>query len=311
MAVSYSEVRYRNFGRCLKIENAFAEIYVTLDFGPRVIRYALRGGSNIFFEDKGRTIFHDEKAMSDYYGRGASWYIYGGHRIWASPESLPESYYPDNTRVRYTATRSGVIFTPAPQRKNDLAMELELKLEEYGAGVTVKNRITNIAEKPKTFAVWALSVLTPGGLEIIPQNRHDTGLLGNRVMALWPYTDMSDKRVAWGHEYITLRQDKRAQTPFKLGTENRRGWAAYACHGVLFVKHFPFLEGAVYPDGGMNFETYTSHAFLEMESLSPLREMAPGETAELTENWDIIDDVKSPKAGDFAGVASLVTKLVE
>ena len=124
MAVSYSEVRYKSFGRCLKIENAFAEVYVTLDFGPRVIRYALRGDANFFFEDRTRAVMHDEKAMTDYYGRGAVWYIYGGHRIWASPEAMPESYYPDNTRVRYSIGRTSVTFTPPPQRRNEIAMEL-------------------------------------------------------------------------------------------------------------------------------------------------------------------------------------------
>lgn len=311
MAISYSEVRYKNFGRCLKIENAFAEVYVTLDIGPRVIRYALRGGANFFFEDRARAVFHDEKAMSDYYGRGAAWYIYGGHRIWISPESLPRCYYPDNTRVRYEITDAGVTFTPAPQRKNGVAMELTVALEEYGTQVTVTNSVTNIADEPQEFAVWALSVLTPGGLEIIPQNRHNTGLLGNRVMALWPYTDMSDKRVSWGKEYITLRQDKRAQTAFKLGMDNRRGWAAYAYRGALFIKRLPFVEDAVYPDGGMNFETYTCANFLEMESLSPLRTVEPGKRVDHVETWCILDDVKAPRPGDFAAVTALVNRLIE
>ena len=122
---------------------------------------------------------------------------------------------------------------------------------------------------------------------------------------------MGDRRVAWGKDLITLRQDKRNTQKFKVGTENRRGWAAYACHGCLFVKRFPFIEGAVYPDGGMNFETFTNNLFLEMESLSPLREMQPGETAEHEETWEILDDVKAPRAGDFAAAAQLVARLIE
>ncbi len=311
MAVSYSEVRYKSFGRCLKIENAFAEVYVTLDFGPRIIRYALRGDANFFFEDRTRSVSRGDKAMADYYGRGAVWYIYGGHRIWLSPEAMPESYYPDNTRVRYEIGRSGVVFTPAPQRRNELAMTLEVELEEYGAQVTVKNRITNIGEAPKTLAVWALTVLAQGGLEIFPQNTNDAHFLSNRVMSLWTYSDMADKRVAWGKDLITLRQDKRIAEPFKVGTSNRRGWAAYAHHGCLFLKRFPYIEDAVYPDGGMNFETYTNGSFLEMESLSPLRTLQPQETSEHIETWDIIDDVKAPRAGDFAAAAQLAARLIE
>lgn len=311
MAITSSEIRYKNFGRCLKLENAFAEVCVTLDVGPRVIRYAVKGGANMFFEDKARAIVHDEKAMSDYYGRGAAWYIYGGHRIWTSPEAMPRSYFPDNNRVRYEVNGGRVTFTPPPQRKNGIAMELTLELEEYGTGVTVTMRVTNTAEEAQEYAVWALSVLAPGGIEIIPQNRHNTGLLSNRVMALWPYSDMSDKRVAWGNEYIMLRQDKKALKPFKIGTDNRRGWAAYAYRDCLFVKELPYIEGARYPDGGMNFETYTNALFLEMESLSPLENVAPGESITHVEKWSIIDDVKAPKLGDFSGAASLVGRFIE
>ena len=146
MAVQFSEVRYKNFGRCLRIENAFVELLVTLDIGPRVIRYSIRGGTNFFFEDKARAVFHDEKAMMEYYGRGACWYIYGGHRIWTSPENWPGSYFPDNNRVRYEIRGNSASFLPPPQRRNGLQMELVVELEEYGTRVTVTNKVTNIAE---------------------------------------------------------------------------------------------------------------------------------------------------------------------
>ncbi len=311
MAVQISEVRYKNFGRCLKIENAFVELLVTLDVGPRVIRYAIRGGTNVFFEDKTRQFQHDEKAMMDYYGRGACWYIYGGHRIWTSPEYMPQTYFPDNNRVRYAVEGTTVTFTPPPQRKNGIQMELSLTLEEYGTHVRAVHRVTNAGDAPKTFAVWCLSVLAPGGIEIVPFNRHNTGFLGNRLMALWPYTDMGDRRVSWGAEYFTLRQDKFAAKAFKVGADNRRGWAAYALRDVLFVKEFEHIDGAVYPDGGMSFETYTNNAFLEMETLSPMTEVEPGGTLTQTEQWSLIDGVRPPKPADWTGIAGLVAKFID
>jgi len=311
MALTYSEVKYKNFGRCLKIENELAEVFVTLDLGPRVIRYALRGGHNFFFEDRARTVKHDEKAMSDFYGRGASWFIYGGHRIWVSPESLPRCYYPDNKPIEYTVDGTEFTFTPAPQVENGLQMQLVVSMEETSTRVTVKNRVTNIAPETQEFSVWALSVLAPGGVEFVPMNTNDTGLLGNRTMALWPYTNMADKRVAWGKEYIMLRQSRRAKCAFKVGMDNRRGFAAYVLHGAMFVKRLPYAEGAAYPDGGMNFETYTNDKFLEMESLSPLTKVANGEMREHVEKWEIIPDIRAPRQGDFDAVNTLTVKNIE
>jgi len=311
MAVKISEIKYKNYGRCIRMENSFVELVITIDVGPRIIRYGIKGGENFFFEDKARKIKQEPKAMADYYGKGACWYIYGGHRIWASPEYMPQTYFPDNSRVAYKVVGGRtVVFTPPPQRKNGLQVTLEVTLDEYDCNVTVKNSIQNIGEATQEFSVWALSVLAPGGMELVPLNNHETGFLNNKMMAVWPYCNLSDKRAAFSTDMMMLKQEKKATTNFKIGTDNRRGWSAYILKDAMFIKHFDYIEGAVYPDGGMNFETYTSPAFIEMESLSPLMHVAPGDTLTHAEKWDIIDDVKAPKLGDFAAVESLVRKYI-
>ena len=45
---------YENYGRCVKISNGTVEAYVTIDVGPRVIRYAFVGGENVLFNDIAR-----------------------------------------------------------------------------------------------------------------------------------------------------------------------------------------------------------------------------------------------------------------
>jgi len=311
MAVKISEIKYKNFGRCIRMENSFVELVITIDCGPRIIRYSIKGGDNFFYEDKNRKSKQESKAMADYYGKGACWYIYGGHRIWAAPEYLPQTYFPDNSRVAYKVIGSRtIVFTPPPQRKNGLQVTLEVSLDEYDCNVTVKNSIQNIGDNPQSYSVWALSVLAPGGIEIVPLNRHDTGFLNNKLMAVWPYCNLSDKRVAFSNDLMMLKQDKKVASNFKIGTDNRRGWSAYVLKDAMFIKHFDYIEGASYPDGGMNFETYTCPSFLEMESLGPLMLVAPGDTLTHVEKWDIIDDVKLPKLGDFAAAENLIHKYI-
>ena len=311
MSVSISEIKYKNFGRCVRIENAFVELIVTIDIGPRIIRYAIKGGSNFFFEDRARKIKQDPKAMADYYGKGACWYIYGGHRIWASPEFLPQTYFPDNSRVQYHVSNSHtVLFTPPPQRKNGLQVKLEVSLDEYDCSALIKNTITNISNHDQTFAVWALSVLAPGGIEIVPLNRHDRGFLHNKSFSVWSYSNLSDKRLAFSTDLFMLKQDKRFPSPFKIGTDNQRGWSAYILKDAMFIKQFEYIDQATYPDGGMNFETYTCPSFLEMESLGPLMSVAPGSSLTHTEKWDIIDDVRVPKLGDFSAAEVLINKYI-
>ena len=46
----------------------------------------------------------EDGKYDEYYYESATWYIYGGHRLWLTPESSPETYYPDNDKVKYEIT---------------------------------------------------------------------------------------------------------------------------------------------------------------------------------------------------------------
>jgi hypothetical protein len=106
-----------------------------------------------------------------------------------------------------------------------------------------------------------------GGKEVIPQTVRDTGLLPNRIVALWPYTNLKDPRVIFGEKYIILQQDPNIKRPLKFGTSNENGWAVYFNNNHLFVKYYTHDNNARYPDFGVSYETYTTDFMLEMESL--------------------------------------------
>ena len=97
--IEKKEIQYENYGRCLEIKNNKVRLVVTLDFGPRIIRYSFIDGENILFEDRERVFKELNPQMEEVYGKGKPWIIYGGHRLWKSPENMPETYYPDNNPV--------------------------------------------------------------------------------------------------------------------------------------------------------------------------------------------------------------------
>jgi hypothetical protein len=84
----------------------------------------------------------------------------------------------------------------------------------------------------------------------------------------------------------------RAGGPTKLGLAHGQGWVGYLNGGTLFVKRFAHQDGAPYPDGGCNYETFTNQDMVEVESLGPLVRLAPGQAVEHTERWELIPDVK-------------------
>jgi hypothetical protein len=60
------------------------------------------------------------------------------------------------------------------------------------------------------------------------------------------------------------------------------------------MKLINFEEGATYPDFGCNFETFSNAHMLEIESLSPLRTLAPGESVGHTESWRVFGSIPEP-----------------
>lgn len=311
MALTYREQAYKTFGRVLAIENGDMELYVTLDVGPRIIRYALPGGENFMFEDVNAEIVEQSAAFDDHFYPGAYWRTYGGHRIWLTPEAKPDTYYPDNDPCTYTVNGNVITVTPPAQKASQVAERLVLTVPESGTSVVVRAEATNLADHPQTFGVWQISVMCPNGLAVVPQTLRDTGLLHNRRMSLWPYCEMNDARVYWGKTLFTLRQDPSADRPFKVGTSNERGFAAYLCHNAMFVKRMPFYADVPYPDDGCNFETYTNPQILELESLGKLAPVAPGDTVSSEEIWSLTPNVTAPDASDEAALAALLDAYIE
>jgi hypothetical protein len=191
---------------------------------------------------------------------------------------------------------------PAPDAPYGIQKEMVVRLEPRGSRVTVLHRIGNIGQEPTGLAPWALTVMAPGGVEIIPlppkhphpgppQNaRSPKDYAPDQLLVLWPFFDFKDPRWNFGSKYITLHQDAK-KGPTKIGLAHRMGWIGYLNGETLFVKRFGYEDGKTYPDNGVNLETFTNEDMLEMESLGPMTKLPPGKTVEHTEHWELIGNV--------------------
>ncbi len=213
------------------------------------------------------------------------WHIYGGHRLWSSPEGMPRSYSMDDIPVRITEKNGRVKIYGNPEIQNNIQKEIEI----FPAGestVEVVHRIKNTGRWPITLACWALSVMKPGGFAIIPVKAGGDGLLPDRHLTLWPYTDLSDSRFVMEKDFIFLKQDIKSKKPVKIGTMAFPTWTAYWVNGLLFVKQFTQKKGE-YPDFNCNVEVYTNSEMLELETVGTLKPLEPGSSAEHTETWTV------------------------
>jgi hypothetical protein len=269
-------VAYGGWANCYRLVRDNLELIVTGEVGPRIIRLGFVGQENEFAEfpeDLGRT-------------GGAEWRLYGGHRFWHSPEDKLRTYYPDNEPVAVTEEDGAVQVVQPCETTTGIQKELAITLEGRGQ-VSVRHALYNQGLWSVELAPWALSVMAPGGIGIVPQPTaaHPDGLLPNRSLVLWPYTNMSDLRHLWGSKLILLRQDPQGQAPTKLGLSASDGWAAHLRGDHLFLKLFAYVDGATYPDHGCSVEIYTNSQMLELETLGPLQRLDPGGAVEHCEHW--------------------------
>lgn len=215
------------------------------------------------------------------------WRLFGGHRLWTAPEAMPGSYSPDDRPVRIERDGSSVRITGVPEEQNSVQKQIEIK--PAGGGAEVLHRIINIGRRPVRAACWALSVMACGGFAaapLKPRKVDASGLLPDRRLALWPYTDLSDSRLVFDGDYIFVKQRPGISNPVKIGLSAEPHRAAYFLDGNVFVKEFYPREG-VYPDYGSNVEVYSCGQFLELETLGPLEIMEPGGGIEHSELWSV------------------------
>lgn len=296
--ITVRKIEYKGWKNCIEITNGIIDLVATTDVGPRVIRMGFVGKENEFVE-----------FLEDIGTTGAEEYkFYGGHRLWHAPEDPVRTYELDNSKVTYRKKKYGIVLIQDTEPNAHIKKEMEISMDPDSARVTILHRLTNKGLWEVELAPWAISMMAPGGVEIVPLNTRETGLLPNGSITLWPYTRLNDKRVSWGEKYIMLAQDVKAETAFKIGMPNESGWAAYANHGHLIVVQHDHEDGFDYPDGNCSYETYTNHKMLEMETLGPVCLLAPDETVEHIETWSLYDNIARPK--NEKDIESIIVPLI-
>ncbi|HEX8371898.1 MAG TPA: hypothetical protein VF585_03890 [Chthoniobacterales bacterium] len=290
------ETSYEGWQKNLRLSNESVELIISLEVGPRILSYRPLNGSNIL------------KNYSEQMGKTGEpkWKIRGGHRLWIAPEDPVLTYALDNEPVPHELLGDlSARLTTVGDPDRRIRKELTVALAPSGSGVQLTHTLTNDTDEPQTLAPWALTVMAPGGIALVPQpplGEHPRDLLPNRALILWAFSDTSDSRFHLGKNFIALKQED-ARPPFKFGLALQGGWAGYLLGDQFFTKTVSFIEGATYADMGCNYESFTNDEMLEVETLGPLVTLAPGESITHLETWNLHSGLQVPPYADTAEFA--------
>ena len=276
-------IDYLGHPGCVRMTNGEVEIVAAASFGPRILHYGFVGGKNLF------GMFPEVGADTEM-GR---WQAVGGHRLWVAPESSPQSYAPDDRPVEIGFQGALNLRLTGPVDAAGFEKTVSVGLLPKGTEVEVRHRIVNRNAQAVEISPWALTIFDGGTcvLPLEPYRSHTDALLPAQPLVLWPFTDLSDPRLAIEARAIRVSPEPLSEEPQKIGLANKREWAGYLSDDTLFVKRYPYLEGENYPDYGVNTEVFVKGRFMEIESLGPLRRLAPGEAVDHVERWRLVANV--------------------
>ncbi len=272
---SWEPVEYHGWKQAWRLRQGEMELTAIADIGPRLLCLRARsGGENLLWEDPSRQM-----------GRG-EWKILGGHRLWISPES-EDCYAPDTGPCEVTRREEGALcLTAPPLPRSGLQRSLAIRALAAPGWFEVSHRVLNTGALVYPGALWALTCVNPVGKIVFPWG------VGSKSWQLkqityWSRWETHETRPASpqyrpGADVFTVMP---LGEEGKVGAAPREGWLAHLRDNATLLKVYSPEEGGVYPDAGCSLEVYTCRHFMEMETLTPLRTLYPGEARSHIERW--------------------------
>jgi hypothetical protein len=277
---------------CLRLENEALTVWIATAIGPRLLGLALHGEPNLFAELPDLSV--ECPGMGDFHFRG-------GHRLWHAPEEPRRTYIPDDAPVKITRSELGVRLTQEVEPFSGILKEMLVHLPENGAQLEIEHILTNRGAWTVELAPWAITQLKTGGQAVLPLTAplaDASGLLPNRNLVFWPYSDLTNPLLKIGRLLLFFRATMQSGA-FKVGTGAPSGWLAYLLGDTLFAKRASTQRGAAYFDLGCSSELYCNKQFIELETLGPRTRLAPGEAIHHGESWSLHSGFRTP--ADEAG----------
>lgn len=280
--INISEINYKDYGRCLKITNNIVEVIVTIEYGPRIIKYGFVNGKNHFAECVGNKI---STSHGDYY-------IIGGHRFWHLPENRDRTYIPDTKKVRYEEIFNGVRLIQEFEKWTQVQKIIEITFEVDSSKVYILHKIVSLNAFDINISISGISSMDKGGIEIIPLEKRKEGLNPNKSLIFWPYSNIRDSRVYFGDKYVAMKVNENIFENFKIGFNTNLNYALYYNQNELFVKEFNKVNNNLnYPDMGCIYESFITANYIEMQTNSPMYVLETNKVIEHMEIWNLYKDI--------------------
>lgn len=284
--VTVERVTYRGWIDSYRITAGPYSVVVVPQIGGRIMEYSIRG-RNVIWENP------EEFGKTYSIGR-KDWHNFGGYKTWLAPQD--SWVWPPDPNLDYATvsveilqTKDGIPIlklTGSPSLSKGVLFTKEISLDGNGE-VTLKQRMHNIGGKPINYSVWDNTQVKTPCFVVFPVRAKSR--FEGKLHYIWQDSNTSRQfMIKKGLCVATYLGDIG-----KIGTDSDGPWMVWFNDNLAYAKLFsPMEKGKEYPDEGCSAELFTSEAklgYVEMEVLSPMSKLSPGEGTELTERWRIFE----------------------
>ncbi len=278
--------RSENQSDHIVLSNNVAELIVSPVIG-RISSYRLKTGNNVLWKGQ-KWSPEDQKTAKKH------WNNYGGCRLWGLPEGKPRlmtlgrwapaDIYIDGLPWQVTKRNNlRIVMQSLVSPETGLRATRDITLSASGSEVIIHDTLTRCLNIECPVHIWSIAQVK------IPRYV----LLNTRKWRHWKYRLMTGrdkmrrqnkvKEYSTGSVLYCKPLDKGCS---KLGSCG--DWLAAVYDNTVFVNYTTLYPKAFYIDG-LNCEVYVEPGkMLEMETLSPLKMLRPGESLKSTTVWKLL-----------------------
>lgn len=275
--VIIKQVNYNGWPHAVMLQKDDSRLVIAPGIGGRIMEFSLKGLNPIWQnpEEFGKTY-----PISDV------WHNYGGYKIWNAPQAVwgwPPDPFLDYGKASVEIIKDGVRVYGAPSLKAGIMFIKEITFLERGR-IKIVQRMRNISGREVRWSIWDVTQVSTPCFVVFPAEKNSKFPEG-----LYFFDEPSRKSSQWKIKNGLVIVEYKGETG-KIGLYSSSNWMLYLKNNLAYVKRFPIFKGADYPDEGCSVEVYTNSKelpYLEMEVLSPLVSLKPGEEYSFWEEWSL------------------------
>lgn len=279
--VRIQRIDYHGWAGAYRLSNQAVELVFVPQIG-RIMRYGYIGGKNVLWENPklaGKT--------TDFSRPVTDWNNYGGDKLWPAPQAKwgwpPDPLLESSEQAVQILPGNRLLVTSQPSKTYGLRFIREIAFNPTGTGVTLRNVMVATGQNPVTWSVWEVTQVDDPAGAYLPLHRSARFPQG--------YIAFSGNKPEAGHVTIQagkIRFRRQSARGAKIGAAAPAGWIRADWPGLQVEVSASYEAGQDYPDGGCAQEIWSNgdpDRYMEMELLSPIHTLKPGERYAFTTRW--------------------------